>query len=231
MSESSSVLELAREVASEANRIKSGQGAELNAQRVLNRVGETKVALQQLERAVTTARRLAVLSGVAANGLIGLDDGRANLERLARQSSHLPSDPAFNGARKKIGDVTKRVIQDLGEAWARWVRQAMAGVPSIKISQLEPADQTAARERWEALVKLSKAASPTTGDINAFKSDLDYLHAVLDPLPPLSDQVRELYDRLARQPYLSLAEITDEQIAQLRKNGLDAQIEVRRRGA
>ena len=46
MSEFSSVLELAREVASEANRIKSGRKAEETAERVLNRVGETKVALQ-----------------------------------------------------------------------------------------------------------------------------------------------------------------------------------------
>ena len=38
MSEFSSVLELAQAVAGEANRIKSGKAAELNADRVLSRV-------------------------------------------------------------------------------------------------------------------------------------------------------------------------------------------------
>jgi hypothetical protein len=107
----------------------------------------------------------------------------------------------------------------------------VAEVPAIKISQLAPADQAAAKTRWEALVKVSRLPSPKTDDINAFKSDLDYLHEVLDPLPELPEQVQGLYDRLARLPALTLADITDEQIAQLRDKGLDAQIEVRRRGA
>jgi hypothetical protein len=231
MSEFSSVLELAREMASEANRIKSGQKAEETAERVLNRVGETKVALQRLEQAVAAARRLAEASGMTAIDLTGLDDGRANLERLAQQSSHLPSDPAFNGARKKIGDVTRRVTGDFEEAWAEWARQAVAGVPSIKISQLDPMDQVAARTRWDDLVRVSRVPSPKTDDINSFKSDLDYLHVILDPLPNLPGQVREVYDRLGRRPYLTLAEITDEQIASLREAGVAAQIELRRRGA
>jgi len=42
MSAFSSVLELAQAVAGEANRIKSGKAAELNADRVLRRVTETK---------------------------------------------------------------------------------------------------------------------------------------------------------------------------------------------
>ena len=42
MSEFSSVLELAQAVAGEANRIKSGKAAELNADRVLSRVNETQ---------------------------------------------------------------------------------------------------------------------------------------------------------------------------------------------
>lgn len=231
MSEFSSVLELAREMANEANRIKSGQKAKENAERVLTRVVETKAVLKKLEQTVTAARRLTEVSGATAIDPTGLDDGRANLERLARQSSNLPSDSAFNGAKKKIGDVVKRVTDDFKAAWAEWARQAVGGMPSIKISQLDLADQAAARARWDALVRASRVPSPKTDDINSFKSDLDYLHEVLDPLPPLPGPVRELYDRLARRPYLTLTDITDEQIAMLREAGVAAQIEVRRRGA
>lgn len=231
MSEFASVLDLARATANEANLIKSGQQAEDNAERVLNRTNETKAELRKLQQAITAARRLAMASGGPAVDLTGLDEGRANLERLARQSSYLPSDLAFNGAKKKIGDVTKRVISDFEKAWTEWVRPAVAEVPAIKISQLAPADQAATKTRWKVLVDISRSPSPKADDINAFKSALDYLHEVLDPLPELPEQIQGLYNRLARPPALTLADITDEQIAQLRDKGLDAQIEVRRRGA
>ena len=231
MSEFTSVLDLARATASEANRIKSGQQAEDNAERVLNRVTETRAELQKLQQAIAVARRLAAASGVQRVDLTGLDDGRANLERLARQSSYLPSDLAFNAAKKKIRDVTSRVASDFEEAWAEWARQAVAKVPAIKISQLNPADQAATRARWEALNKVSGLPGPKTDDINAFKSSFDYLHELLDPLPDLPGEVQVLYDRLARPPALTLADITDEQFAQLRDLGLGGQIEVRRRGA
>lgn len=230
MSEFSSVLELAREVASQANRIKSGRNAELNAERVLYRVSDTKRELQTLEQAVAAARRLEEVSGVKASDLTGLDDGRTNLERLAQQWSYLPSDSAFNAAKKKIGDAAKRVTRDFKGAWDEWVRQEVDRVPSIKISQLDLADQAEARARWIALVKVSKVPSPKTGDINLFKSDRDYLHEVLGDLPDLPGPVRELYDRLGQRPSPTLADITDEQIAELRKANVDAQIEVRRRG-
>jgi hypothetical protein len=231
VSEFSSVLELARETASEASRIKSNQQADENAERVLNRVSETRAALQKLEHAVGAARRLTAASGTAAVSLDGLDDGRSDLDRLAAQRNHLPSNTAFNMARQRITDVTKRVSGDFERAWGGWVRPAVAAVPVIKISQLTSADQATARDRWEALVKASRLPSPQADDIYAFKSDLDYLHELLDPLPELPEQVQGLYDRLAQLPALTLAEITDEQISQLRDKGLDVQIEVRRRGA
>lgn len=232
MSEFPSVLELAREMASESRRIKSGRDAELNAERVLNRVAETQAALQKLEQAVTAARSMEAANSEAVVDLAGLDDGRASFKRLAQQSSYLPSDQAFNAAKKKIGDVTRRVTHYFEDAWAEWVTREKSAVPSIKISQLDPADQAAAQGRWDSLVRTAKLASPQIADIVSFKSDLGYLHEVLDDLPDLPGPVRDLYERLGQRPSLTLADITDEQIASLREaGGVTAQIEIRRRGA
>lgn len=230
MSEFPSVLELARAMVTESSRIKNGRDAELNAERVLNRVAETQAALLKFEQTVTAARSLEAASGEAIVDLAGLDDGRPGFERLAQQSSHLPSDQAFNVAKKKIGEVTGRVTRDFENAWAEWVARERLRVPSIKISQLDPVDQATARGRWDSLVSTAKIASPKIADIVSFKSDLGYLHGVLDGLPELPGTVRELYERLGRRPYLTLAEITDEQFASLREVGVAAQIELRRRG-
>jgi hypothetical protein len=231
MSEFSSVLELAREVTNEANRIKGGKTAELNAERVLNRVGEANMPLKKLDQVVTAARRLAVTSGEAPIDLIGLDDGRADFERLAQRLNYLPSNQAFEGAKNKIRDVTERVTIGLATAWTQWTDREVAKVPSLRISLLEQEDQRVPRERWGRLVKTARVTPPTRDQINSFKSDLDYLHELLDPLPDPPGAVLEILDRLGQHRGLTLAEVTDEEIAVLRGAGVAAQIEVRRRGA
>jgi hypothetical protein len=231
MREFSSVLELAQEVAIEANRIKSGKAAELNAERVLNRVDEAYAALEKLNQVVTAVQRLAVTSGGASDWLTGLDDGRADFERLAQRLNYLPSNQAFDGAKNRIGGVIKRVTAELADAWTQWTDREVAKVPRLRISLLEQEDQKAPRERWADLVKTSKIATPTREQINSFKSDLDYLHELLDPLPDPPGEVLEILDRLGQSRGLTLAELTDEEIMALREAGVADQIEVRRRGA
>jgi hypothetical protein len=231
MSEFSSVLLLARAVAGEANRIKSGKAAELNAERVLSRVIETQQALQELEQVIAATRRLAETSGEASVDLTGLDDGWADFERLAQRLNYLPTNQAFDGAKKRIGSVTKRVTADVADAWIQWTGREIARVPSLRISLLDQADQKAARDRWANLVKTAKVAPPTRDQINSFVSDLDNLHEDLDGLPDPPGDVLGILERISQRPALTLADLTDEQIAALREGGVADQLEVRRRGA
>lgn len=231
MSEFSSVLELAREVSNQANRIKSGKTAELNATRVLNRVDEAYGALETLNQMVAAARRLAVTSGEESVDLTSLEDGRVDFERLAQRLSYLPSNQAFDGAKNRIAGVTKRITIELAAAWRQWAELEVSGVPRLRISQLDLAGQTAAREHLDSLVKAAKVAIPTTTHIVIFKSDLDYLHDLLDPLPDLGSAVQALFERLGQRPTLTLADVTDDQILALRNAGVADQIELRRRGA
>jgi hypothetical protein len=232
MSEFGSVLKLAQEVSQEANRIKSGKAAELNAERVLNRVSESHAALEGLNQVVSATRRLAVVSdGAASLALADLDDGRADFERLARGLSYLPSNVAFEGAKKRIGGTTNRVTADLATAWTQWTDWEVSKVPRHRISLLDQGDQKAANERWANVLKTAKAAIPTRGHINSFKSDLDYLHELLDPLPDPPGVLIKILERLGQRRGLTLAELTDQEIAALRQAGVADQIEVRRRGA
>jgi hypothetical protein len=231
MSEFSSVHELARSVANEANRIKTGKAAELNATRVLNRVNEAHAALEALNQVVTAARRLEATSGQESVGQTGLDDGRADFERLAQRLNYLPSNQAFDGAKNRIGSVTKRVAVELTAAWRQWTERETNGVPRLRISQLDAEGQTVARQHLDSLAKAAKVAVPTTTHIVIFQSDLDYLHDLLDPLPDLGSAVQALYERLGQRPTLTLADMTDDQILALRNAGVADQIELRRRGA
>ena len=54
---------------------------------------------------------------------------------------------------------------------------------------------------------------------------------MLDGLPDPPGEVLGILERIGQRPALTLADLTDEQIAALRAGGVADQLEVRRRGA
>lgn len=231
MSEFSSVLELAQEVTEQSNRIKQDAEAEQQATRVLQRVDSVQQALAGLETAIAAARRLHAVSGEVFVGLEKLDEGRASFATSVANAGGIPRNEVFTTAVNRINGVTTRVKAELAAGWAQWTSREIAGVPRLRISLLDQEDQTTPSESWASLVKTAKVAIPARDQINSFKSDLDYLHDVLDPLPDPPGAVLELLDRLGQRQGLTLAELTDEEIAVLRQAGVADQIQVRRRGA
>jgi hypothetical protein len=231
MSEFSSVLELAQEVTREANRIKQGADAEQQAARVMQRVVTVEKALASLKTMVAAARRLHDASGEQFVSLERLDEGRGSFAGSVASAGGIPRNEVFTTAVNRIDGVTKRVTAELAAGWTQWTDREVAKIPSLRISLLEQEDQKASDERWASLVKTAKAATPTRDQINSFKLDLDYLHELLDPLPDPPGAVLQILDRLGQLRGLTLAELTDEEIAALREAGVADQIEVRRRGA
>jgi hypothetical protein len=228
MSEFSSVLELAQEVTKEANRIKSGVKAKQEAERVLRRVDETTVILGRLDQMVRAARTLSGLYGQEAVRLSRLDEGRDAFARNAERAGFLPSDQAFNGARAKIGDVTRRVSEELTAAWTQWTGQSINELRLVRMPMLPEDERKPAQQQLKDLRDYAKKLVPTIGDISLFKITLTGLTDLVERVPDPEGELVPLLERLAVRP-ISLAELNDEQIALLRQ--VADQIEVRRRGA
>lgn len=231
MNELSSVLELAHEVTRQAIRIREGSELENDVKRVITQADETKAELVKLRQAVAAARGFAAASGEAGADLSGLDNGLVAFASNATSRGGLPTRPAFNTAQVKIREVTVRINSELAEAWTRWINREMGTVPTVRISMLEPAQQGAARERQATLNRLAKVTTPTSVDITEAKNALEYLSDLLKNIPDPPGQVVALLDRLSRQPDLTLADLTDEDIKALRGARVADQIVVRRRGA
>jgi hypothetical protein len=224
----SSVLEKALAMTAEANRIRKGAEAQLEAARVSQRVDEIHERLLELRRLIGAARRLNVASGAELVDLSGLDEGRAAFARHA--SSGLPSNQVFTAAKQKLNDVSSRLSGQLGAAWSQWTADRIAGLPLARISLLSADEQQLARSRRDELAKLARNPVPTSADVRTFVSDAAILSETLNQLPDPPQEVLALLERLGKRPFLTLDELTDQQIALLRRADVADQIEVRRRG-
>lgn len=231
MTEFTSVLELAQEVTRQATRIQESSALEIEVKRVLLQTDETRAELGRLEKAVKSARALLSYDSAAAVDLSGLDTGLEAFARNAASRGDLPTRQAFSGAQAKIREVTSRVNGELAQAWSGWTNQRMGSVPMLSVSLLPPADQTAAWDRWNTLQKLSKVGTPEPSDLTMAQNALSYLHEALKDIPPPPSEVAALVDRLGKRPFLTLADLTDEQINALREAKVAVQFELRRRGA
>jgi hypothetical protein len=226
MTQPSSVLDKALALRAEASRLREGQAAQAEAQRVAQRLDKTLALLGGLRQAVTAARRLQELESAPPIDLSCADDGR---DRFARHAAGLPSDQAFTAAQQKIKAATTRINDSLASSWSQWAQQQLASLPLVRITMLTTQPQEAARKRSDELQKLARQP-PTAADIEIFIQGRDLLREaladVLDPPP----EVLDLIHRLAQRPWLTLGDLTDEQISLLRVVRIADQIELRRRG-
>jgi len=223
-----SVADKAQALTAEASRIRQGFDAQHDAERVVNRSDEILAELARLRGLVATAERLNAVSTVELIALTNLDDGRAALARHAKTG--LPSNQAFSAAKQKIGGVISRLRTTLRDAWTTWTSERTAELPLARISLLAADQQESALECQSELQRLTRIAEPTRADVSLFRSCIESLSEMLAEVPDLPDEATELVQRLRQSPWLTLADLTDAQIALLRDTGIARQIELRWRG-
>jgi hypothetical protein len=228
MTASGSVLDKAVALRAEARRLQEGQKGAAELARLSNRVAELDLLISELARVVQAARRAANLGVTLSVDLALADDGRANLERHAADG--LPSDRAFVVARGKVNASKQAIADALSAAWTAWAAAQLDALPVERIALLdrEPREQSTG---WHARLRsLASCAPPTNSDIDEFSRTIDALTETLAEAPAASGEVVNLLKRLAERPLLTLADLTDEQVAALREAGVADQVELRRRG-
>jgi hypothetical protein len=219
-----SVLDKATAVVAEANRLREGAQAEDNAKRVLTQATELDVALARLANLAETGRALRERG--AHIDLGRLDEGR---EAFARKTATgLPSPQLFPPAKAKVEEAAKQVTQALEQSWTLWTQTRITELPVQRLVMLDSGSQRSERESVNTLKALQRKRLPTIGDVAQFavlhKGLLSELEQLPDPHPDLQDLLQRLGSRVP------LDQISDTDIALLRRYHLDDQIELRRRG-
>jgi hypothetical protein len=223
-----SVLDKAVALRAEARRLQEGQKGAAEFARASKAVTELDLLISALARAVRAVRRAAELGVALPLDLAIADDGRANLERHA--AAGLPSDQAFVVARGKINASRQTIADALSAAWAPWAAKQLTALPTERIALLERELRAQATGQYARLRSLVASAPPSTSDIDEFSLTLDALADALNETPAASDEVVSLLKRLVERPPLTLADLTDAQVAALRTAGVADQVELGRRG-
>ncbi|MEU2661923.1 hypothetical protein [Micromonospora sp. NPDC007220] len=219
-----SVLDKARALTAEANRLREGSEAEDNAKRVLTQAEELSGTLERLRRLVEAARALRA-QGVDFD-LERVDDGRERFSRLATDG--LPSVQAIVGARRTVDAVLQRTRAALTQIWLQWASERIAELPVQRLAVLSAAEQRAEQSTLGELKSLSKIDVPHAREISSFAAAHAGLKEALDNLREPDPELEQLLFRLSRR--IMLDQVSDADIALLREYGLADQVELHRRG-
>ncbi|ATE52693.1 hypothetical protein [Actinosynnema pretiosum] len=224
MSTAESLLEKARRLQSEARRLSADALVEQDTNRTARRVREVDNSLTKLETQVNLARTLNAQAGAG----ITLDMASDGLESLQKHASTgLPSNEAFEAARKKI-EKTETALRQLVEShWKTWAAQQVKALPTNRLPGLNDSTQVKARKSLSELRVLAQKP-PTRADVAVFKQEHASASELLAEAGELPDELLELLNRFAAGP-LALRAVTDGDIALLRQHGVDGEIEIRRK--
>lgn len=221
-----SLLTRAKRLQAFARAERSDKEATQDHQRTTLALGKLDVAVTDLAVALKT---YAVLHGlvVQLSPLPDLGTAPAELREHANSIGR-PTPERLTGAVGKVSRATKSILDDLDGRWRLWAVDRLEGVPIQRIPRLAPAERRQVEVRLASLRADSRSA-PSSASANQFKVGLD---AVNDALARVAvhSLLEEALSKVMSSPPVTLAELSDEEIAALRDDsGVATQIVLSRR--
>lgn len=227
MADGDSVLDKALQLQGEARRLDLGRKDVQQAARITERVHTLRAALGELRGRADLARTLSQRTGVDID-LSRLSNGHRELARKA--AGGLPSNNAFNAARQKIKESSDGLLAEVLDVWRNWTAQRLERLPVGRIAMLDGALQKAARSTLSNLRNCARSADLTGTDIVMFVTQYEGLEDQLAQAQDAPPALLDLLNSLNTAP-LALREVSDEQIALLRRYSMDVEVELRRRNS
>lgn len=196
-------------------------------QRTTLALGKLDVALAELALALKTYEAVQAL-GVQLSPLPALETAPAEL-RAHIESVGRPTPERLTGAVGKVSRATVSILDDLDARWRAWSADRLDELPTPRIPRLAPAERRRVETRLASMRTDSRTA-PTSASVNQFKLGYDAVSEVLDSISVHSLLEEALSKVMSSSPPVTLAELSDEEIAALRDDSaVAAQIVLSRR--
>ncbi|MFJ5884348.1 hypothetical protein [Kitasatospora cineracea] len=214
-------LEKAVKVRAGVRAIRANQQDENQRQHVARRVQEISTELGRLESHLRTAATFAERTGIHLNASY-VSDGHSNLSKHA--AGGLPSNPAFVAAQRKLEASARRLAEELRAEWANWCQVQLSALPLGR----RPGLSKARRDEVDKKLKDLRGLQSPKGDLDRttiilFTEGLAGMKEILEEAMELAPMVAKVLDRI-ESGLLTLADVTDEEIALLKESELAADI-------
>lgn len=134
----------------------------------------------------------------------------------------------FGIAKGALNTHVDKMSSAIADGWAEWAKARIDELPQLRLSMLAVDEQAAERERLVELRRLTRIKVPTGGDVTYFATTMAALSEALAQVDDPSTELVALIGRLTGRA-IPLADITDDEIALLRRSGVDGQIQLSRR--
>ncbi|MCH9729247.1 MAG: hypothetical protein K0U84_06140 [Actinomycetia bacterium] len=223
MSGHGSIFARALELQAEARKRGDTDKDRDDALRVATEVENAEKLLLSLENSL---QLVAALRGQNVEVDIGeLDSGLRNFERHAGAGG-LPSRQAVQSATKKIGEVQQRVRVAFSAAWREWAGNAIQQLPTDRLALIGKGSAGPVNRGLDAMKSAGMQVPTDSAAIAQFVHYRDMVRrellSVEDPGPHLREVLKQL------QEGTTLDQLTDDDIAVLRKSDWAANIRVKR---
>lgn len=210
----------------EANRVHLEAAAEAETRDVSGRIDALNAQLDDVATLLATAEKLREAHDPPKLELPEL--AKAYLAFAKRAATGIPDQKDFSSARRALNSNSERMKSAITSAWAAWASARINEVRLLRIAMLPADEQDTQRERVAELRRLSRIKNPTAGDVTDFVAAMKAVSDALDRVDDPSDELMALIRRLSDRA-VTLADITDDDIALLRASGLDDQIQLTRK--
>lgn len=206
---------------------RSAQEANQDHQRTTLALGKLDVALAELAVALKTYEALQA-QGIQLSPLPALEAPPAEL-RAHIDSVGRPTPERLTGAVGKVSRATASILGDLDARWRTWSANRLDELPTPRIPRLAPPERRRVETRLASLRTDSRNA-PTSASVNQFKLGFEAVSEALDAVTVHSLLEEALSKVMSSSPPVTLADLSDEEIAVLRDDSaVAAQIVLSRR--
>lgn len=216
-----------------AKRLQTFARAERNDKEATQDNERTTLALGKLDAAITdltvALKTYDVLEalGVQLSPLPDLGTAPTELREHVTSVGR-PTPERLTGSVGKVSRAAKSILDDLDSRWRVWAAERLDEIPRQRIPRLAPAERRQIEARLASL-RMDSRSAPSSASVSQFKVGLDAVNDVLAHVA-VHSLLEDALSKVMSSPPITLAELSDEEIAALRDDSdVAAQIFLSRR--
>lgn len=221
------LLEDALALSAQARRVDAARADNEQRSRLRARLSDLQAAIDEVRSLLELHRDATVAGAEIAWRPTRLSSACRNLARVSKDG--LPTEKHLDTAKSQVTVATNELTKAIGLGWTRWTEAQLASTPDEKIAALQGDERQAAAKDWTQLKKLAGKTPRTSRDVTEFVRLRERIVQAVRPVPNLSDELHDLLQRLDGKPALTLADLSDSNIAMLRKAGFASHVQLSRR--